>query len=52
MEPLSTFFAGLLIAKVADELAAKSDNPLVKKYLGFFSYLAKIYTKVRRIKKC
>jgi len=42
MEPLTIIIASTLAAKILDELAAKSKNRKLRKYLGIFSWLAKL----------
>lgn len=44
MEPITITIASILVAKVLDELAAKSKNPKLKKYIGFFSTIARLWT--------
>ena len=43
MEPIEIVLATTLIAKVTDELIAKSNNKYIKKYIGLFSWIAKLY---------
>ena len=50
MEPLAITFATLLVAKVADELVAKSNNVYVKKYVGVFSYVTKTFSGIFNFK--
>ena len=45
MDALSIFLASMLVGKVCDELAAK--YPKWKKYIGIFSWSAKLYGKVK-----
>ena len=44
MEPLTITIASILVAKIADELLAKSKNEKVKKYIGIFSLIARLWT--------
>jgi len=42
MEQITIIIDSTLAAKILDELAAKSKNRKLRKYLGIFSWLAKL----------
>lgn len=42
MEPTTIILGSLLIGKILDELAAKSKNKKLKKYIGILSWIARI----------
>ena len=48
MEPITAILVSVLISKIADELLAKSKNEKLKKYVGLFSWLAKIFIKIKK----
>jgi len=45
MDAISITLASILISKIADELLAKSKSEKLKKYVGLFSLIARIFTK-------
>jgi len=45
MDAISITLASMLIGKIADELLAKSKREKLKKYVGLFSIIARIFTK-------
>ena len=45
MEPTTIILTSILVGKVADEILAKSKSEKLKKYVGLFSLIARIFTK-------
>ena len=45
MDVISITLASMLIGKIADELLAKSKSEKLKKYVGLFSLVARMFTK-------
>ena len=45
MEPITITIASILVAKIADELLAKSKNEKLKKYIGIFRLIARVFAK-------